>query len=402
MHHFESDTVPTGQLHVFVLIPSYFGCGGVVNERQLLNTMSQKVASLWVVTLVGFKQIFTKRRLELRVERPSNLMVIPIPIPEFNVFLVTIAHILLSFISAFLVAVLDSLRKIDLIYIRTSSLAFAFMLNASLRKITTVKITAIVEDELNGNTITFKLFKKLSSSLDKLTITHSNRVAVLDSLMGKVLTNRRAVRPKKPWLVLSAGVDLELAKDVRHSQKNYNKINNNYKIGFLGTLNWWQGADLIAKAITLVKEERPNIKFLIIGDGELKSSIENFCKSSNISCEITGFLPHEEALKRLATLDVLVLPRRRTPNTDSIIPIKVIEAWALGIPVIVTKHTVFLANHIRNYEEVIYCEPEPNSVATALRVFLDDDVLRNKLRLNGFLLSEKFDYNKIVDNILSL
>jgi glycosyltransferase involved in cell wall biosynthesis len=69
----------------------------------------------------------------------------------------------------------------------------------------------------------------------------------------------------------------------------------------------------------------------------------------------------------------MVLPRRKTPTTESGIPIKVVEAWALGVPVIVTKHQVFLDYRIKNYEDVIYCEPEPNSIANAILTLLTNN-----------------------------
>ena len=53
----------------------------------------------------------------------------------------------------------------------------------------------------------------------------------------------------------------------------------------------------------------------------------------NILYVITGFLPHLEALKKMTILDVLAVPSRRNPATEFNIPIKILEAWAIGIPV---------------------------------------------------------------------
>ena len=51
--------------------------------------------------------------------------------------------------------------------------------------------------------------------------------------------------------------------------------------------------------------------------------------------------------------DVSVSPRKRIGTTELNIPIKVIEAWALGIPIITTKHKVFLKYGIRDLKDII-------------------------------------------------
>jgi glycosyltransferase involved in cell wall biosynthesis len=70
------------------------------------------------------------------------------------------------------------------------------------------------------------------------------------------------------------------------------------------------------------------------------------------------------------------------------------------VPVIVTKHQVFLDYQIRDYEDVIYCEPDPNSVANAIRTLLTNDELRKKLETNGPKLARRFDYSKLAEQLL--
>jgi glycosyltransferase involved in cell wall biosynthesis len=86
------------------------------------------------------------------------------------------------------------------------------------------------------------------------------------------------------------------------------------------------GVDILVRARVLLKDRVLNLRLVIIGDGQLRDPIEKLCRSLNIPLVISGFLPHVEALKLLSSLDVMVLPRRRTPTTESVIPIKVVEA----------------------------------------------------------------------------
>ena len=91
---------------------------------------------------------------------------------------------------------------------------------------------------------------------------------------------------------------------------------------------------------------------------------------------------------------------KKTSTTESVMPIKVIEAWTLGVPVIVTNHQVFLDNQIKDNEDVIYCEPEPYSVANAIFTLLTNNELRKKLQTNGPKLARQFDYSELTERLL--
>jgi glycosyltransferase involved in cell wall biosynthesis len=103
------------------------------------------------------------------------------------------------------------------------------------------------------------------------------------------------------------------------------------------------------------------------------------CRELNVQCSITGFLRHEDALKLLKTFDVLVVPRRRISSTEAIIPIKIIEAWAMGVPVIATAHEVFKYMGLRDREDILLCEPNPEDVVNKILVILKDEELKKRL-----------------------
>ena len=172
-------------------------------------------------------------------------------------------------------------------------------------------------------------------------------------------------------------------------------------ICFLGSLTWWQGVDLLAKAVVLlVKRYSTPVKLLIIGDGPLRSEISRILKLTNVEFEITGFLPHIEALKLLGKSDVLVVPRKYSSITESCIPIKVIEAWALGVPVIITKHKILLTMGLKNMEHVMYCQPDPQSIAQSILSILNDAKLRNALSCSGLRVAQNFDYDTLAQRIV--
>jgi len=387
------------EIRVLALVPSYFGYDGLaVNERQLLEAFSHKVSRLYVVSLVGFKQLFSNRRSELKISRPNNVVVIPVPIPEPNHLALLMMSFVISAFSAVIALVLKKIWKTSLVYIRTSWLAPGFMFAESLRSITIVKITAIIEDEIPNNDGLSEIVKKLSPTFDRLVITQCKRVAVPSPVLGEILVKKRGFKPKKPWLIIPPGVNLAFINLLKNS-KNVHKKNGAIWLGFIGSLAWWQGVNKLVKAVAIVKNKIKNVKLIIIGDGAEKDKIVKACRELSVDYEITGLIPHDEALQYLMDFDAMVLPRLKTPTTEANIPIKVIEAWALGIPVIITPHKVLL-DMCKDREDILYAEPTPEDIANKIILLLSDRKLREMLSKRGPMIAKNFDYNAIADALI--
>jgi len=393
-------------MKVLALVPSFFGhTGDAVNERQLLMALARKVEECYVVTFVGFKQIFTKRRRELKMVLPKNMILIPLPLPQIHILIIYFAAIIVSCFINIISLILNVLKKIDLIYIRSSFLSIGFLTFRSLARKTIVKIPAIIEDEIAGGDIIKSLIRKIASFTDRFVLARAGRVAVNGRPVYYELVRRRCFIHEDEPLEIPPGVDLSLIERIKNKVSkdiSLGMSKDYYTVGFLGLIAWWQGVDVLVKSVAKLKDASLNkvVKLLLVGDGPERRRIEHLCKRLGVDYEITGFIEHEKALEYLSMFDALVLPRYRIPTAESIIPIKVIEAWALGIPVIVTKHQVFLNSKIKEYEDIIYCEPDPDSVAKAIAIILTDENLRRKIQANGLKLAKQFDYNKIAERLL--
>jgi len=385
---------------VLCLVPSFLGnTGEDVNERQLISALAKRSQKCYVVTFAYCKHYLTVKKSRRRMNIPSNIVVILIPVP--NRPLKLLAMIVVSYIMG-MVTLLRFLGKIDLIYIRTSFLSIGFLVFKSLAKKTIVKIPAITEDEIPevwGQGILAWLFRKVAHTFDLLTLTRARKIAVNSWISYSYLIRKRGFKRKDKPLIMPPGVNWSLIEKVKRQLKK-DESKNYMDIGFIGALSWWQGVDILAEALALLKNKIPKLRLVIIGDGEMRSEIEEICKKYDITYDIMGFLPHEEALKHFAKVDVLVLPRRRLSSTEANIPIKVVEAWALGVPVIATKHRVFLEYNIRNFEDIIYCEPEPTDVAKNVLRLINDNKLRGKIIKNGQKLAIQFNYDIIVERLL--
>ncbi len=201
-------------------------------------------------------------------------------------------------------------------------------------------------------------------------------------------------------MLIPAGIDREKIKALKEYPINHN-TKGHYIIGFIGYLEWWQGVDILVKAVAKIKNllDKP-VKLLIVGDGPERGKIETLCKELKVNCYITGFVRHDNALRYLSIFDVLVVPRISISTTESIIPIKIIEAWALGVPVIVTAHEVFKYMSLRDGEDIVLCESDPEDVGDKILLVLLNEKLRKKLSERGIMLAEDYYYEKIANNLI--
>jgi len=386
-------------MKVLAVLPSFYGwTGDAVNERQLTLALSRCVKSVYVLTLIGLKQLVTRRRSELKVSVPENMRVLPLLCPYLPPPLGLFEIVLASYVFGLFAAILRILRIVDSIYVRNSLLAFGFVSTKNLAKVTVVKLPALVEDELLptiGGQLN-KVVVKLCKTADKLVLANAGRVCVPSEAFRQQLIARRGLPTRTPIFVISPGVDAKKIGSMKADDQAVSRSET--RIGFIGSLSWWQGVDLLVESMAIVNKQFPEAHLYIVGGGKMSGMLEQKCRSLKVRYTLTGFIPHEDAVKLLATFYTLVSPGRRTSTTESNIPIKLVEAWALGVPVIVTKHRV-LDGKFKDREDLIFCEPEVKDIADKILLALKNPEMMNRLAERSARLAEEFDYEHIASRL---
>jgi len=386
------------KIRVLILIPNLVGYSGdVINEVQLAKNLCKELTCL-ILGFVSVSKLTLLRRFipDLRRDkRMRNSIVLPLPVLRPY----TVSLLLASILLAPIILLIDKLRPFKFIYVRPSILASALMLIPSLARKTCVKIPAIFEDEEKSLGRLFAFIHKLA---DRLVLDRAGCICIPSPLLLREIALRRGVSPKGKVVWVPAGVDREKIENIRRQAHYRINVREEYVVGFIGFLEWWQRVDILIYATSKIKDllDRP-IKLLIVGDGPERRKIEKLCWELGVNCHITGFVKHEEALKYMRKLDVLVLPSVKISTTSSNIPIKVIEAWALGIPVISTKHEIYEWLGLRDMEDLLFSEPKPSDVSRKILMALKDEKLRRKLSEKSQLLAEMFYYDKIVSRIFN-
>jgi glycosyltransferase involved in cell wall biosynthesis len=103
-------------------------------------------------------------------------------------------------------------------------------------------------------------------------------------------------------------------------------------VGFVGTMNRWQGIDRFPEVIRTVLEARDDVSFLFVGDGEFRAELEQFCQREGFSDRVvfTGRKVHDEVSGLVAAMDIAVLLNSNAYGS----PMKVFEYLAMGKAVV--------------------------------------------------------------------
>jgi glycosyltransferase involved in cell wall biosynthesis len=87
----------------------------------------------------------------------------------------------------------------------------------------------------------------------------------------------------------------------------------------------------VLRAMWLLRERRPDLRYRLIGDGPERDVLARLAEQLDLAdrVEFTGSLPHEEAIRRGRDASLFVMP-----STDEAFGVAYVEAMAAGLPAI--------------------------------------------------------------------
>ncbi len=104
-------------------------------------------------------------------------------------------------------------------------------------------------------------------------------------------------------------------------------------VGYVGRFSEEKGIRNLLAAIQILSKSKEDMKFVLIGDGEMRQEIVHLLKHRRLTdrVTVTAWVPHEDLPRHLNTLKLLVLPS----YTEGL-PNIMLEAMACGVPVLAT------------------------------------------------------------------
>lgn len=185
--------------------------------------------------------------------------------------------------------------------------------------------------------------------------------------------------------------------------KNSNH-NNEQKLIYHGTIAKRLGIDLAIRAFAKICNANSAVKFFIIGDGEGIDECEELSALFDVA-EYVHFtkemVPLESLLKILEDMDVGIIANRENAATELMLPVKLLEYVALGIPVVAPK-----LRAIKYYftdDMITYFEPENvDSLAQAILNMLNDESRRKAQAEKAKAFLDQYGWEKHRNDLINL
>lgn len=162
----------------------------------------------------------------------------------------------------------------------------------------------------------------------------------------------------------------------------------------------------IGDVIEALKLLPGNVKFVIIGTGELRESLELLASNLGVEDRVVfkGFIAHEELPKYLKACDIFI-----RPSLSEGMGISFIEAMAAGIPVIATP-VGGIVDFLKDFSSQKYdgpstqtgyfCEPQnPQSIASTIKKVISDENKTKVISKAQELVKEKYDWQLIAEEM---
>ena len=152
------------------------------------------------------------------------------------------------------------------------------------------------------------------------------------------------------------------------------------RVGFVARLVEDKGVRILVETVRMLNEQRPSMRFDILGDGPSRAMIAN----ANLrNCTLWGERPRTEVLETLRSIHVVLFlsPVENIPSNA------LLEALALGKAVVATK-VGDTPRFLTDRKNALLCEPDPSAVTEAVVALTDaqelyDTVTAGARRLAG-------------------
>lgn len=173
------------------------------------------------------------------------------------------------------------------------------------------------------NYISSQRWKYIFYLFEKKSYFYADKIICVSDDTKKVLYTRYGIAESK-LITVPNGIDVS-------KYKPRAKIHDSKHVLYLGRLDKRKGVDFLVKSMKLINAKDPEIVLDIVGEGNLRSSLEHFAKRNNLNIIFHGRLTDETLNRLYKTISMQVVP-----SIFEGFGLSVLEGMAKGIAIIGT------------------------------------------------------------------
>lgn len=189
---------------------------------------------------------------------------------------------------------------------------------------------------------------------------------------------------------------------------NAPRSDNRFQMIYHGTIAKRHGLEVALRAVALIKQHVSNFEFFVMGEGDDRERVVSLAADLRLGDGVRfseGSVPLQDIPARIKQADLGIVPMLYDAFTRYILPVKLMEYFWLGIPVVAPKTETMLAY----FDETMVRYFEPGNVTELASHILDlyrNPHKRKELVLNANRFNQQFnwenqkaEYFRLVDSL---
>ncbi|NVJ98650.1 MAG: glycosyltransferase, exosortase A system-associated [Alphaproteobacteria bacterium] len=212
------------------------------------------------------------------------------------------------------------------------------------------EIRAFWEDAAvdHGSTHEGSLRYRLSRSLETRAIRQATQVTTIcEGLRADILA--RGIKADKVTVIPNA-VNADAFPPITEKDSPLLKqlnLQGKSVLGFAGSFYAYEGLEFLIRALPQLLEKHPDIRLLLVGGGPTEDKLKAATTLLGLEDKVifTGRVPHSEVRRYYSLADIMVYPRHSIRLTETVTPLKPLEAMAMN--------RLVLASDIGGHRELI-------------------------------------------------
>ncbi len=242
---------------------------------------------------------------------------------------------------------------------------------------------------------------KLVAWQELISCRFADRVITVTELWRKKLI-KRGLPPEKVSVVMNVADHKFFTRQVKIERTS--NQNGKFILIYHGNLTHRYGIDLAIHAIERLKNKIPEILMLIHGKGDYSNELETLVQDLVLEDHIhfsNKYMSVSELPGFVAQADLGVVPYRQDVFTDEILPTKLMEYTAIGLPVVISRNSAIMEYFNENM--VLFFSPgDIDDLASCIYELYSDRNKMERLVENSGKFIQKYNWQNISESYVTL
>ena len=246
----------------------------------------------------------------------------------------------------------------------------------------------------HGTTREGSLRYRLSRALETWTLQRAHAVTTICEGLRKDIVGRGIAAERVTVIPNAVNTeDFPLIREPDRELQARLGLTGAFTLGFLGSFYGYEGLDTLVASLPLILRSEPRTRLLLVGGGfeeeRLKAQVQQLGLQDKVL--FVGRVPHGDVARYYSVVDLLVYPRKSIRLTETVTPLKPLEAMAQG--------QLLIASDVGGHRELIddgrtgflFKPDDPAAIARAVNTVLGSRDQWDAMRAAGrhFVESER-------------